>query len=54
MKLTTKDRQAAIRKWLAEGLTQHQVLKALDELDELTRANDARYSRYNRNAAVEA
>lgn len=54
MKLTTKDRQAAIRKWLAEGLTQHQALKALDELEDLMRANDSRYSRYNRNAAVKA
>ena len=37
MKLTAKDKQAIIRKWLAEGLTQSQALKALVVLEQMTR-----------------
>jgi len=37
VKLTTKYKQAVIRKWLAEGLTQSQTLKALAILEQLTR-----------------
>jgi len=37
VKLTTKYKQAVIRKWLAEGLTQSQALKALAVLEQMTR-----------------